>query len=79
MTKDEISALNNEHEVCICMGVTLAEIVEAMKSGDETIEAIMDRTDAGSACELCQSLEMDEDSDREVHLDEILEHYTIQG
>lgn len=53
-------------------GFTLGEIVEAIKAGDETIEAIMERTDAGSACELCQSVEIDED--REVHLDEILEH-----
>ena len=33
-----------------------------------TLEALMEDTDAGTACELCQSKEIDEDGDRVVIL-----------
>jgi len=73
MTKDEIYALDADHKVCLCMGVELGEILEAIKAGNKTIEALMESTDAGTACELCQSRVIDEDEERELHLDEILE------
>ena len=73
MTHEEIKALDNDHEVCLCMNVTLGEIIEAIKNGHDTVEKIMDETDAGTVCELCQSKEVDEDDERELHLSEILE------
>ena len=75
MTKEEIAKLGDDYEVCQCMAITLGEIVEAIKGGDTTVEALMESTEAGSVCELCQSREMDEDEDREVHLDEIIAAY----
>lgn len=75
MTKDEICALDANHKVCLCMGVELGEILEAINAGSNTIETLMEHTDAGTACELCQSRVIDEDEEREVHLDEILEHH----
>ncbi|HHH19712.1 MAG TPA: (2Fe-2S)-binding protein [Campylobacterales bacterium] len=73
MTYKELKALDDDYEVCHCMGVTLGEILKAIEEGNDTLEALMEATDAGTACELCQSKEIDEDEDREVHLDEILE------
>lgn len=72
MTKEEIAKLDDDYEVCQCMAITLGEIKEAIKSGATTLDAVMESTEAGTVCELCQSREMDEDEDREVHLDEIL-------
>jgi len=56
------------------MSVTLGDILESIGKGNHTLEALMEDTEAGTVCELCQSCEMDEDNDRELHLDEILEH-----
>lgn len=73
MTKEKFKALDNDFEVCLCNGVALGEILTAIKNGHNTIEALMEETDAGTTCELCQSREIDEDEERELHLDEILE------
>jgi len=73
MTHEEIKALDNDFEVCLCMNVTLGEIFTAIKEGHDTIEKLMDKTDVGTVCELCQSREIDEDEERKLHLDEILE------
>ena len=75
MTKDEIKALDLDYEVCLCMNITLGEIITAIKDGEDTVEKLMDSTEAGTACELCQSCSIDEDEDRELHLDEILNTY----
>lgn len=72
MTNEEIAELGDDFEVCRCMDVTLGEIIAAIKNGSTTVEAIMESTDAGTVCELCQSCEIDEDEDRELHLDEII-------
>jgi NAD(P)H-nitrite reductase large subunit len=72
MTNEEIAKLESDFEVCQCMGITFGEIVEAVKNGSTTLDAVMESTDAGTVCELCQSCEIDEDEDREVHLDEII-------
>jgi NAD(P)H-nitrite reductase large subunit len=74
MTKEEMNALDMDYEVCHCMSVTLGDILESIKEGNDTLEALMEATEAGTVCELCQSCEIDEDSDRELHLDEILEY-----
>ncbi|MDM5271739.1 (2Fe-2S)-binding protein [Sulfurovum sp. zt1-1] len=75
MTKVEIEKLGDDYEVCYCMGTTLGEIIEAIKSGATTMEALKDRTEAGTLCGLCESCDIDEDEDREVHLDEIIAAY----
>ena len=73
MTQEEFKALDNDFEVCLCNSVALGEILAAIKNGHNTIEALMQETNAGTTCELCQSKKIDEDDDRELHLDEILE------
>jgi bacterioferritin-associated ferredoxin len=56
------------------MAISLGEIIEAIKGGATTVEELMESTEAGTVCELCQSREMDEDEDRELHLDEIISY-----
>lgn len=63
----------DNYEVCYCVGTTYGEILEAIKNGANTIEKIMDETDAGTACGLCKCSKEDELGEREIHLDEILE------
>ena len=77
MTKEEFDQFDLDHNVCECFDVTLKELIEAIKAGNTTMEKLMDATDAGTACELCQSCEKDEDGDRELHLEEILEHTQV--
>ena len=74
MTKEVFEKFDLEHNVCECFDVTLKELITAIKAGHTDIDALMDELDAGSACGLCQSCENDEDGDRELHLEEILEH-----
>ena len=76
MTIEEFEKYELDYVVCECFDVTLGTILETIKAGHETLEDIMDETDAGTACELCQSCEADADGDRELHLTEILEHVT---
>ena len=73
MTKEEFKALDGDYEVCLCNGVVLSDILKAIKEGHDTVEKLMAETDAGTSCELCQSREIDEDNERELHLDEIIE------
>ena len=72
MTPEEIKELEGDYEVCPCMNITLEEIIESIKEGNDTIEALGESIEAGTVCEYCQSKEMDEDEDRELHLDEII-------
>ena len=72
MIYEEFKTLDEDYDVCLCNGVSLGEVLSAIKNGCDTVEALMDETDAGTSCELCQSKEIDEDDDRELHLDEIL-------
>ncbi|MEA1892269.1 MAG: (2Fe-2S)-binding protein [Campylobacterota bacterium] len=78
MTQKEFKALDEDFEVCLCNGITLGEILIAINNGHNTIEALMEETDAGTSCELCQSREIDEDDEKELHLDEILK-FSKQG
>lgn len=73
MTQDEFNKFDKDFEVCVCMRVSLEDVQAAIKDGCNTVEEIMDKTDAGTVCEQCQSVATDEDGDRELHLDEILE------
>ena len=72
MTLEEFKKFDLDHTVCECFDVTLGELLKAIKNGNNTLEALMDETDAGTGCELCRSSEIDEDGDRELHLEEIL-------
>ena len=79
MTIEAFKKFTPEHIVCECFDVTLGTLLDAIKAGHNTVDALMDETDAGTACELCQSKEIDEDDDRELHLDEILEYVKAKG
>ncbi len=72
MTIEEFEKFDINHIVCECFDVTLGTLLDAIKSGHKTVDALMDETDAGTACKLCQSKAMDEDGDRELHLEEIV-------
>jgi len=74
MTIEEFEKFDLDHTVCECYDVTLASLLEAVKAGHNSIDALMEELDAGSACELCQCKEIDEDGDRELHMEEILEY-----
>jgi len=74
MTIEEFEKVDKDFIVCECFDVTLGTLMETIKAGHNTLEALMDETDAGTACELCQSCEADVDEDRELHLTEILEY-----
>ena len=78
MEKD-IFSLPKDTEVCLCEGVILGEILEAIKNGACDIDAIGDATGAGTVCGLCRSREDDPDEEREIHLDEILESAKEKG
>ena len=73
MTLEEFKKFDLDHTVCECFEVTLGELLEAIKAGHNTLESLMDETDAGTGCELCRSSEIDEDGERKLHLEEILE------
>lgn len=77
MTIKEFEKFENDYVVCECFDVTLGTLIDTIKAGHNTLEALMDETDAGTACELCQSCEVDEDGDRELHLTEILEYLKV--
>ena len=66
-------------EVCLCLGITYGEIMEAIKNGACSIDAIGDETDAGTVCGLCRSSEEDELAERDIHLDEILKNAKLDG
>ena len=66
-------------EVCFCMGITLEEIMDAIKNGACDIESIMEQTDAGAGCGMCVSPENDHNNEREIHLTEILEQAKKEG
>ncbi len=79
MTLEEIGKLPEDYEVCLCNGVLMGDILVAIKAGHNSVEKLMDETTAGTSCELCQTRKIDEDNEREVHLDEILEYAKKEG
>ncbi len=66
-------------EVCLCMGITLEEIMDAIKNGACDLETLKERTDAGMGCGMCVSPEDDPNGEREIHLTEILEQAKKEG
>jgi len=79
MTHEEIKVLPEDFEVCLCNGVILSDILKAIKEGHDTVEKLMDETTAGTTCELCQTTKIDEDLERELHLDEIVAFAKKEG
>ncbi|HIE59584.1 MAG TPA: (2Fe-2S)-binding protein [Persephonella sp.] len=71
--------MDKDTEVCFCMGITLGEILQAIENGACDIDAIVDTTDAGTACGLCKSIEDDPDGEREIHISEILQQAKEKG
>ncbi len=71
--------MSREVEVCLCLGITLDEIVEAIKNGACSIEEIEEKLGAGSACGLCRSVEDDPNREREIHLKDILKEMKQKG
>ena len=44
--------MDREETICTCMQITRGEIIDSVKNGSTTIEAVGD-TEAGTACEAC--------------------------
>ena len=65
------------YKVCGCKGVTLGEVVHAIKEqGAKTIDDIGDITDAGTACGCCKCKEDDfGDPKMELYLDQIVKKF----
>jgi len=66
-------------EVCFCLGITLEEIIEAIKDGACDIETLMEKTGAGTSCKQCISTEEDPNYEREIHLQDILKELKQKG
>ncbi len=66
-------------EVCFCKGITLEEIMDAIKNGACDLETLQKQTDAGIGCGMCISPEDDINGEREIHLTEILEQAKKEG
>jgi len=79
MTIEKFEKFDSDYTLCECFDVTLETVLEAIKAGHSTIDALMDETDAGTACELCESCSVDDGQDRELHLDEILAYAKEKG
>jgi bacterioferritin-associated ferredoxin len=79
MTLEEFEKFDVNHTVCDCFDVILGKLLEAIKSGHNTMDSLMNATDAGTGCERCQSVEMDLDQDKECHLEEILASVKEKG
>jgi len=74
-----IDEIDKDTEVCFCFGVTLGDLLDAIKDGACDLDSLMEATEAGTACGLCVSPEEDPDGDRPIHLTEILEQAKEKG
>jgi nitrite reductase (NADH) large subunit len=74
MNFEDIAQLRPDYIVCECYDVSFGDIMEAIENGCETLEELIHETHAGYGCERCKSKIDDENMDREIHLDEILEY-----
>lgn len=41
--------------ICICEGITKDDLIESIKSGNKTLDKLMEVTGAGSGCSTCQT------------------------
>lgn len=51
---NDLNPKGPERIVCYCMGITEGEIVDAIKDGATSVEAIGDETGAGTVCGTCK-------------------------
>ena len=56
--------------VCECVKITYGQMKDAMNSGCYTVDCIVQKTDAGTACRQCKSLEDDKSFRRKYHIKE---------
>lgn len=56
--------------VCECLKITYGELKDAKNSGCYSVDAIVQKTGAGTACRQCKSLEDDKSFRRKHHIKE---------
>ncbi len=61
-----------EPQVCICLKISLKEILEAVENGAKDVETIQNLTGAGTVCKMCVSQEDDIYCERSIHITELL-------
>ncbi|WP_456384395.1 (2Fe-2S)-binding protein [Persephonella sp.] len=62
-----------EIEVCICRRISLEDILSAIEMGGiDDVEALIEKTGAGSVCKMCISPQHDPYGERDIHLTELL-------
>ncbi|RME88477.1 MAG: (2Fe-2S)-binding protein [Candidatus Hydrogenedentota bacterium] len=54
MNEEELNALMRPKKVCLCKGLTRADIEKAYDKGAKTLDAIMKETLAGTGCGTCE-------------------------
>ena len=65
--------MSEEIEVCICLRIPLSDILQAIKQeGIKDVEALIEKTKAGSVCKMCISPEYDPYGERDIHLTDLL-------
>jgi len=74
MNLEDIAKLPPDYTVCECYDVSFGDIMEAIENGCDNLEELIHETSAGYGCERCRSKIDDEEQEREVHLEEILEY-----
>jgi NAD(P)H-nitrite reductase large subunit len=47
------TTMDREETICNCMQITRGEIIDSINNGSNTIEAVGEDTEAGTACEAC--------------------------
>ena len=45
--------MDRKEVICECMGTKAGDIIDAIKAGATTVEAVKDATRAGTSCGLC--------------------------
>ncbi|RMD45183.1 MAG: (2Fe-2S)-binding protein [Aquificota bacterium] len=61
-----------EPEVCICLRITLSEILEAIENGAKNIKDIQNITKAGTVGKMCVSQENDPYCERSIYISQLL-------
>ncbi len=59
-------------EVCVCLKISLKEIIDAIENGAKDIETVQSITKAGTVCKMCVSQEYDVYGERDIHISELL-------
>ncbi len=44
---------SNQDIICFCQDITLATVLKAIEQGHNTVESLIEATDAGIACGTC--------------------------